>query len=316
MIEVSGVTKHYKDKRAVDNLSFQIRPGQVTGFLGPNGSGKSTTMRMIMGLDAPDDGSIRINGRLYGEIPLPLREVGALLEAKAIHPGRSAFNHLWFLAQSNDIPRSRVTEVLQLVGLEDVATKRAGKFSLGMGQRLGIAAALLGDPGVLLFDEPVNGLDPEGILWVRNLLKGLASEGRTVFVSSHLMTEMALTADYLVVIGRGKLISTGSVDEFIAKSSGQFVRVRTSRADDLDELIVQHGGQVSPEPDGALAVTGLSAAAIGEISGRAGIFLHELSPQAASLEDAFMELTRDSVEYHAHLGTGAGATSSFVESRN
>jgi ABC-2 type transport system ATP-binding protein len=321
MIEINGVTKHYKDKRAVDNLSFEIKPGQVTGFLGPNGSGKSTTMRMIMGLDAPDSGSIFVNNRRFRDLALPLREVGALLEAKAIHPGRSAFNHLWFLAQSNDIPRSRVTEVLQLVGLEDVAKKRTGKFSLGMGQHLGIAAAILGDPGVLLFDEPVNGLDPEGILWVRNLLKGLASEGRTVFVSSHLMSEMALTADQLVVIGRGRLISTGSVDDFIAKSSGQFIRVRSPRAEDLNELIVQHGGLVTQEPEGALAVTGLSASAIGELSGRSGIFLHELSPQAASLEDAFMELTRDSVEFHgsvspAQMASATSASTSFQESGN
>jgi ABC-2 type transport system ATP-binding protein len=321
VIEVNGISKRYKDKKAVDDLSFEIQPGQVTGFLGPNGSGKSTTMRMIMGLDAPDSGSIRINGRRYRDMPLPLSEVGALLEAKAIHPGRSAFNHLWFLAQSNDIPRSRVTEVLRLAGLEDVAKKRAGKFSLGMGQRLGIAAALLGDPGVLLFDEPVNGLDPEGVLWVRNLLKGLAAEGRTVFVSSHLMSEMALTADQLVVIGRGKLISTGSMDDFIGKSSGQFTRVRSPRTVDLKELIARHGGQVTQEPDGTLAVTGLSAAAIGDLSGRSGIFLHELSPQAASLEDAFMELTRDSVEYHgsagsAQLATAASAGTSSPEGRN
>jgi ABC-2 type transport system ATP-binding protein len=321
MIEVNGITKRYQDKTAVDDLSFEIRPGQVTGFLGPNGSGKSTTMRMIMGLDAPDGGSVQINGRRYRDIPLPLREVGALLEAKAIHPGRSAFNHVWFLARSNDIPRSRVTEVLRLVGLEDVAKKRAGKFSLGMGQRLGIAAALLGDPGVLLFDEPVNGLDPEGILWVRNLLKSLASEGRTVFVSSHLMSEMALTADQLVVIGRGRLIAAGSMDDFIGKSPGQFIRVRSPRAGDLNELIVQHGGHVTEEPDGALAVTGLSASTIGELSGRAGIFLHELSPQAASLEEAFMELTRDSVEYHgsagpAQLVTATSAITSSQEGRN
>jgi ABC-2 type transport system ATP-binding protein len=298
LIEVRAVTKNYQDKRAVDDLSFDIQPGQVTGFLGPNGSGKSTTMRMIMGLDAPDSGSIRINGEPYRNLPLPLREVGALLEAKAIHPGRSAFNHLWYLARSNDISRSRVSEVLDLVGLEDVGNKRAGTFSLGMGQRLGIAAALLGDPAVLLFDEPVNGLDPEGILWVRNLLRGLAAEGRTVFVSSHLMSEMALTADHLVVIGRGKLISTGTVADFIAKSSGQFVRVRSTQPDELNALIAEHGGHVAKEDDGAFAVKDMKASAIGELAGHAGIFLHELSPQAASLEEAFMELTRDSVEYH------------------
>ena len=206
MIEVNGVTKRYQNTVAVNDLSFEVKPGQVTGFLGPNGSGKSTTMRMIMGLDAPDSGMATVNGRTYGDLPVPLREVGALLEAKSIHPGRSAYNHLWYLAQSNDIPRARIDAVLEMVGLSDVANKRAGKFSLGMGQRLGIAGALLGDPGVLLFDEPINGLDPEGILWVRNLLKRLASEGRTVFVSSHLMSEMALTADHLVVIDRKSVV--------------------------------------------------------------------------------------------------------------
>ena len=229
MIVVNGVTKRYKETVAVDDLSFEVRPGQVTGFLGPNGSGKSTTMRMIMGLDLPNEGSTTVNGRAYRGLPLPLTEVGALLEAKAIHPGRSAYNHLLYLARSNDIPTARIEAVLEMVGLTAVAKKRVGKFSLGMGQRLGIAAALLGDPGVLLFDEPINGLDPEGILWVRNLLKSLAAEGRTVFVSSHLMSEMALTADHLVVIGRGHLISTGTMSEFIAESSGQFVRVRSPR---------------------------------------------------------------------------------------
>ena len=308
MIEVIGVTKHYKDKLAVDDLSFEVKSGQVTGFLGPNGSGKSTTMRMIMGLDAPDTGSALVNGRTYRDLPVPLREVGALLEASAIHPGRSAYNHLWYLAQSNDIPRSSIDAVLEMVGLSDVARKRAGKFSMGMGQRLGIAAALLGDPEVLLFDEPINGLDPEGILWVRNLLKRLASEGRTVFVSSHLMSEMALTADHLVVIGRGHLISTGSVSEFIAQSTSQFVRVRSPRSGELRQLLLADHVQVADEDDGALSVSGLSASDIGEIAGASGIYLHELSPQMASLEDAFMELTRDSVEYHGvnepvHLST-------------
>jgi ABC-2 type transport system ATP-binding protein len=298
VIEVNGVTKRYKDTVAVDDLSFEVKPGQVTGFLGPNGSGKSTTMRMIMGLDAPDAGSATVNGRTYGNLPIPLREVGALLEAKAIHPGRSAYNHLWYLAQSNDIPRSRIASVLEMVGLSDVAKKRAGKFSLGMGQRLGIAAALLGDPEVLLFDEPINGLDPEGILWVRNLLKRLASEGRTVFVSSHLMSEMALTADHLVVIGRGHLISTGTVPDFIAQSTSQFVRVRSPRSSELARLLMAEEVQVTSEDDGALSVSGMSAVNIGELAGASGIYLHELSPQMASLEDAFMELTRDSVEYH------------------
>jgi ABC-2 type transport system ATP-binding protein len=298
VIEVNGVTKRYKDTVAVDDLSFEVKPGQVTGFLGPNGSGKSTTMRMIMGLDAPDAGSARLNGRTYGNLPVPLREVGALLEAKAIHPGRTAYNHLWYLAQSNDIPRSRIDSVLEMVGLTDVAKKRAGKFSLGMGQRLGIAGALLGDPEVLLFDEPINGLDPEGILWVRNLLKSLASEGRTVFVSSHLMSEMALTADHLVVIGRGHLISTGTVTEFIAESTSQFVRVRSPRSGELARLLMAEYVQVTSEDDGALSVSGMSADSIGELAGASGIYLHELSTQMASLEDAFMELTRDSVEYH------------------
>jgi len=298
VIEVRGVTKRYRDKLAVDDLSFEVQAGQVTGFLGPNGSGKSTTMRMIMGLDAPDGGSALVNGKTYRNLPVPLREVGALLEATAIHPGRSAYNHLWYLAQSNDIPRSSIDGVLEMVGLTDVARKRAGKFSMGMGQRLGIAAALLGDPEVLLFDEPINGLDPEGILWVRNLLKRLASEGRTVFVSSHLMSEMALTADHLVVICRGRLISTGSVSEFIAQSTSQFVRVRSPRSGELRQLLLADHVQVTDEDDGALSVSGLSASDIGEIAGASGIYLHELSPQMASLEDAFMELTRDSVEYH------------------
>jgi len=301
MIEVEGLTKRYKDTVAVDDLSFAIRPGQVTGFLGPNGSGKSTTMRMIMGLDAPDAGQARINGVPYRQLGIPLREVGALLEAKAIHPGRSAFNHLRYLAVSNDLPTSRVEEVLGLVGLTEVARKRVGTFSLGMGQRLGIAAALLGDPGVLLFDEPINGLDPEGILWVRNLLKGLAAEGRTVLVSSHLMSEMALTADHLVVIGRGRLLSTGSVAGFIAESSQQFVRVRSPRADDLRRALVARGATVVKEADGALTVSGLTLEAVGDVAGAAGAYLHELSLQSASLEEAFMEMTRDSVEYRGEL---------------
>jgi ABC-2 type transport system ATP-binding protein len=305
---VSGVTKRYKETVAVDDLSFEVRPGQVTGFLGPNGSGKSTTMRMIMGLDAPDAGSATVNGRSYRDLAVPLREVGALLEAKAIHPGRSAYNHLWYLAQSNDIPRDRIDTVLDMVGLTEVAGKRAGKFSLGMGQRLGIAGALLGDPEVLLFDEPINGLDPEGILWVRNLLKRLASEGRTVFVSSHLMSEMALTADHLVVIGRGHLISTGTVEEFIAQSTSQFVRVRSPRSNELTRLLAAEDVRVTNEDDGALSVSGISAAGIGELAGSSGIFLHELSPQMASLEDAFMEITRDSVEYHGTSGPNEVAT--------
>ena len=303
MIEVTGITKRYKDTVAVDDLSFEVREGVVTGFLGPNGSGKSTTMRMIMGLDAPDEGSATIDGVSYHDLGLPLRRVGALLEAKAIHPGRSAYHHLWYLAQTNDISRDRVDEVLEMVGLSAVARRRVGKFSLGMGQRLGIAAALLGDPPTLLFDEPINGLDPEGILWVRNLLKGLAAEGRTVFVSSHLMSEMALTAEQLVVIGRGRLISSGSVDDFIAESSGQFVRVRTREGRTLEEILRARGANVVVEGDGSYSVSGMDAAAIGDLAGDAGLHLHELSPQMASLEEAFMELTRDAVEYRGHDGT-------------
>ncbi len=300
MIDVRGVTKRFKDTVAVDSLSFEVPTGVVTGFLGPNGSGKSTTMRIIMGLDHADSGEAVINGVPYHQLAQPLREVGALLEAKAIHPGRTAFNHLWYLAQTNDIARRRVSEVIELVGLTQVAHKRVGKFSLGMGQRLGIAAALLGDPGTLLFDEPINGLDPEGILWVRNLLKGLAAEGRTVFVSSHLMSEMALTADHLVVIGRGRLISTGSVSDFITTNANQYVRVRTPRTDELAGLLVAQGARVQREDDGSLAVSDLSAEQIGVTCGNAGIFLYELSPQSASLEEAFMEMTRESVDYHGH----------------
>jgi ABC-2 type transport system ATP-binding protein len=302
LIEARGLTKHYGDTTAVSDLSFDVRPGQVTGFLGPNGSGKSTTMRLIMGLDRPDAGLVTLNGRVYHDLPWPLREVGALLEAKAIHPGRSAFDHLWALAQTNDIPRSRVSQVLDQVGLASVARRRAGKFSLGMGQRLGIAGALLGDPEILLFDEPINGLDPEGIRWVRHLLRGLAAEGRTVFVSSHLMSEMALTADRLVVIGRGRLIAEMPVAEFIACNSRQFVRVRTSKPAEVTALcdaLAGAGAQVADD-DGAMCVTGLCAAEIGELAASVGATLHELSPQMASLEDAFMELTRDSVEFGVH----------------
>src|SRR6202035_2182334 len=249
MIEAHALTKHYGETVAVDQLSFEVRPGQVTGFLGPNGSGKSTTMRMIMGLDNPNSGSVQVNGRPFRRLPWPLREVGALLEAKSVHPGRSAFNHLWALAQTNGISKTRVDEVLEMVGLTSVARKRTGTFSLGMGQRLGIAAALLGDPGVLLFDEPVNGLDPEGIRWVRTLCKGLAAEGRTVFISSHLMSEMALTADHLIVIGRGRLIADTSVEEFIERSAQNFVRVRSPQLHELARAIAVQGGRSRPEPD-------------------------------------------------------------------
>jgi ABC-2 type transport system ATP-binding protein len=306
MIEVTGLTKRYGDTLAVDDLSFEVKPGQVTGFLGPNGSGKSTTMRMIMGLDNPDAGEAKVNGLAYQGLGWPLREVGALLEAKAIHPGRSAQNHLWMLAQTNDIPPSRVDEVLGIVGLESVADKRAGNFSLGMGQRLGIAGALLGDPSVLLFDEPINGLDPEGIRWVRNLLKGLGKEGRTVFVSSHLMSEMALTADHLVVIGRGRLIAEMQVDDFIAQSSGHVVRVRTPQPDEFREAMRAKGATIVQEDDGVLSVAGLNAQEIGDIAFFEQVTLHELSPQLASLEEAFMEMTHDSVDYRGEGGFIAG----------
>ena len=300
MIEARGLTKRYGSTLAVDDLSFDVRPGRVTGFLGPNGSGKSTTMRMVMGLDRPDAGLVTVNGRRYHDLPWPLREVGGLLESKAIHPGRSARNHLWAMAQTNGIPRPRVDHVLELVGLASVAGKRAGKFSLGMAQRLGIAAALLGDPAVLLFDEPVNGLDPEGILWVRTLLKRLASEGRAVFVSSHLMSEMALTADHLVVIGRGRLIADEPVGSFVASSSHHSVRVKTPRADELRRALEEAGGRVDGSgADGTFTVFGLAAPTIGDLAAELRIPLHELAPQAASLEEAFMELTRDSVEFRA-----------------
>jgi ABC-2 type transport system ATP-binding protein len=304
LIEARGLAKRYGKTVAVDGLSFDVRPGQVTGFLGPNGSGKSTTMRMIMGLDVPSAGTATINGRPYRGLPWPLHEVGALLEAKAIHPGRSAFNHLWMLAQTNGIGRTRVNEVLDLVGLSEVARRRAGKFSLGMGQRLGIAAALLGDPGVLLFDEPGNGLDPEGILWVRNLLRHLAGEGRTVFVSSHLMSEMALTADHVVVIGRGRLIADRPVADLVAQSSHQFVKVRSPEPGRLGPVLSTAGGTVTVENDGTFTVTGLSAEAIGDLASGHGVALHELTPLRASLEEAFMDLTRDSVEFHGQTATG------------
>jgi ABC-2 type transport system ATP-binding protein len=302
MIEARGLSKRYGPTLAVDGLSFEVRPGSVTGFLGPNGSGKSTTMRMIMGLDSPDGGGVTVNGHSYRELPWPLRDVGALLEARAIHPGRRARQHLLGLAQSNAIPDARVDEVLELVGLSRVAAQRVGKFSLGMSQRLGIAAALLGDPGVLLFDEPINGLDPEGIRWVRTLLRALAAEGRTVFVSSHLMSEMALTADHLVVIGRGRLIAETSVEAFVAGTSTQSVRVRSRQWDQLAELLRAAGGALDGEDNGSHLVSGMDAEAIGELAAQHGIALHELTPERGSLEEAFMELTSDSVEFHGRTG--------------
>jgi ABC-2 type transport system ATP-binding protein len=299
MIVAEGMTKRYGKTVAVDDLSFTVESGLVTGFLGPNGAGKSTTMRMIVGLDAPSSGAVSVNGREYGRLRFPLHEVGALLEAKAIHPGRSARNHLQWLAASNNIDRRRVDQVLDMVGLASVARKRSGGFSLGMGQRLGIAAALLGDPEILILDEPVNGLDPEGILWVRNLLRSLAAEGRTVFVSSHLMSEMALTADRLIVIGRGRLIADASVSEVIASSSTNHLRVVSPQAPQLRTLIETQGGTVTTEAGDILAVTGLLCREVGVLAAQAGLTLYELSPQEASLEEAFMEMTRDSADFHA-----------------
>ena len=299
MIEAEHLTKDYGDKRAVDDLSFSIRPGIVTGFLGPNGSGKSTTMRLILGLDRPTAGRVTVNGKLYRDHRAPLHEVGALLEARSIHTGRSAFNHLLALAQTHGISRQRVDELIDLVGLHEVARKRAGKFSLGMGQRLGIATALLGDPHTVMLDEPVNGLDPEGIHWIRTMLKQLASEGRTVFVSSHLMSEMALTADHLIVIGRGKLIADTSVADFVAGASKQLVHVRSPQADDLQRVLAGPGVEVIGLEPGLLEVRGLRAQQVGEQAAAARIVLHELTPHQASLEEAFMDLTRDEIEFKA-----------------
>ncbi|MFI8091418.1 ABC transporter ATP-binding protein [Streptomyces sp. NPDC086080] len=304
MIEAVGLTKRYGDKTAVYNLSFQVRPGAVTGFLGPNGSGKSTTMRMILGLDNPTAGQVTIGGYPYRRLPNAPRQVGALLDAKAVHGGRSARNHLLSLAQLSGIPARRVDEVLGVVGLHDVAGRRSKGFSLGMGQRLGIAAALLGDPQVLLFDEPVNGLDPEGILWVRNLMKSLASEGRTVFVSSHLMSEMALTADHLIVIGRGQLMADMSVKDFISANSADFARVRTPDSEPqarekLSAAITEAGGHVLPEQDGGLRVTGLPLPRISDIAHDSDVRLWELSPHQASLEEAYMRMTQGAVDYRS-----------------
>ena len=299
MIEVRGLTKRYGEKVAVNDLTFGIEPGKVTGFLGPNGAGKTTTMRLILGLDYADAGTITVDGRDYHDLAYPMREEGALLDAKAVHGGRSAYNHLLCLAQTNNLPTRRVGEVLELVGLAEVARKRSKGFSLGMMQRLGIAATLLGDPHVLMFDEPVNGLDPEGILWIRNLMKALAAEGRTVFVSSHLMSEMENTADHLIVIGRGKLIADCTMAEFIARSSGSAVRVRTPSPDQLVLAVAAKGGTATTGTDGTLLVQGMAADVVGDIAFEQGIRLHELTVVRASLEEAYMEVTADSVEYHA-----------------
>ena len=301
MIEARDLTKDYGPKRAVDGLSFTVKPGIVTGFLGPNGSGKSTTMRLILGLDAPTKGDVTVNGKHYRDHAAPLHEVGALLEAKSVHTGRSARNHLLALAQTHGISKQRVDDLIDLVGLHEVARKRAGKFSLGMGQRLGIATALLGDPHTLILDEPVNGLDPEGIHWIRNLLRGLAAEGRTVFVSSHLMSEMALTADHLIVIGRGKLIADADVQEFIRGASKNAVLVRSPQATELHAALVGDGVTVREVEPGAFEVVGLTAPQIGDLAAEQGLRLHELTPQQASLEEAFMQLTREDQEYRAAL---------------
>jgi len=315
MIEVKKLTKRYGDKVAVDDLSFVVEPGKVTGFLGPNGAGKTTTMRCILGLDFPDAGAITVDGKRYAELAFPMREVGALIDAKAVHGGRSAYNHLLCLAQTNNLPRRRVDEVLELVGLTAVAKKRAKGFSLGMSQRLGIAATMLGDPKVLMFDEPVNGLDPEGILWIRNFMKSLAAEGRTVFVSSHLMSEMENTADHLIVVGKGALIADCSMSEFIAGSSGSSVRVKTPSPDSLVLAIAAEGGSATTQKDGTLLVQGMTADQIGDIAFEKGIRLHELTTVRASLEEAFMELTASSVEYRAEI-PAAGVTAGTVAEKS
>jgi ABC-2 type transport system ATP-binding protein len=308
VIQVRNLTKHFGPNIAVDNLNFEVQPGRVTGFLGPNGAGKTTTLRMILGLIRPEKGTATVDGVSYQSLRAPMREVGAVLDAKAYQPGRKARDHLLSLAQAGRIPVKRVDEVLGFVGLSDVADRRAGNFSLGMAQRLGIAGALLGDPPVLIFDEPVNGLDPEGIVWIRTLMHGLASQGRTVFVSSHLMSEMALTASHVIVIGRGHMIADSEVEDLIKRNSGIVVRLRTPKAELVVPRLEAAGGKVQTgnegDDRGVITVTGLEAAAIGDIAFQVGAPVHELSPVEASLEDVFMEITRDDVEFH---GTGAGA---------
>lgn len=309
MIHAHQLTKRFGGSTAVDAIDFTVEPGRVTGFLGPNGAGKSTTMRMILGLDAPTAGSVTVKGRAYGTAGAPLREIGALLEAGAVHPGRSARGHLRWMAASNQIPASRVDEVLDLVGLTAVADRRVGKFSLGMGQRLGIAAALLGDPGVVVLDEPVNGLDPEGIRWVRVLARRLADEGRTVFVSSHLMSEMALMADHLIVIGRGRILADTSMADFMTDHASSHVLVRTPQPVEVARLLADHGVEVTLQAsdDRSLHVHAGDPAAVGELVGAAGFTLHELTLVRSSLEDAFMTLTADAVEYHATEQKGVAA---------
>ena len=302
MIEARGLTKRYGSRLAVDDLNFRVRPGVVTGFLGPNGAGKSTTMRLILGLDRPTAGTVTVDGRTHRRAASPMHEVGALLDARAVHGGRSARSHLLCLAQTNRIPVRRVDEVLGIVGLSDVAGKRSKGFSLGMSQRLGVAAALLGDPQVLMFDEPVNGLDPEGIVWIRTLMRSLAAEGRVVFVSSHLMSEMENTADHLIVVGKGRLVADCPMAEFIARGSGNTVLVQTPAPDALARALTRAGGSVTPEAEpGRLRVQGLAEAEVGGVAFAAGVPVHHLSAARVSLEQAFMELTADSVEYHAAL---------------
>jgi ABC-2 type transport system ATP-binding protein len=301
MIQLEHLTKRFGSKTAVDDISATIQPGKVTGFLGPNGAGKSTTMRMIMGLDRPTHGTATINGKRYAELRSPLGEVGALLDAKAVHTGRTAYNHLLAMAATHGIQKARVHEVIALTGLESVANKRVGGFSLGMGQRLGIAAAMLGDPATLILDEPVNGLDPEGVLWVRQFARHLASQGRTVFLSSHLMSEMAQTADHIIVLGRGRILADAPVEQILAGATRSAVRVRTPEVERLANAI--GGGDVTITGVEAqlIEVTGLSAAQIGDAAAAAGIALHELTPLSASLEEAYLELTQDEVEYHSEV---------------
>jgi ABC-2 type transport system ATP-binding protein len=308
MIKAEQLTKRYGEKTAVDRLDFVVRPGAVTGFLGPNGAGKSTTMRMVIGLDAPTGGTVTVNGRRYARHAAPLQEVGALLEAKSIHPGRSAFNHLMALALTHGIPRRRVDEVIEMTGLQAVAKRRAGGFSLGMGQRLGIAAALLGDPQTVMLDEPVNGLDPEGVLWIRHLLTGLAAEGRTVFISSHLMSEMALVADHLIVVGRGRILADTTVQDLVRSTGGDTVLVSSADPARLRHILTGPGIDITGRPGSEqLSVTGLSARAIGTRAAENGIALFELTAKTVSLEEAFMELTKDSIEFHATQTSGRAA---------
>ena len=306
MIDARHLTKRYGEKTAVDDLTFTVEPGIVTGFLGPNGSGKSTTMRLILGLDGPTAGSVTVNGKRYRDHPAPLHEVGVLLEARAVHTGRSAYNHLLALAQTHGIPRSRVDDLIELVGLQDVARKRVGQFSLGMGQRLGIASALLGDPQTVILDEPINGLDPEGIHWIRELLRSLAAEGRTVFLSSHLMSEMAVTAEHLIIIGRGRLIRDVSVADFVRDSSKKIVRVRSPQATQLRDLVLGPDVRVVSDEPSLLEIEGLTADQIGQAAADNGLVLYELTPQQASLEEAFMDLTAADVEFRTTIDTQEG----------